>query len=217
MSDAGDLAVRKWWPNPGEVSIFKSHAESSRREVFSMQCRPTRAVRGRHLSRGLRDNPAVRGGSFAWRLIMEERFWAKVDLSDPEGCWPWMGSTSEKGYGRMHLRGKNTNAHRVSWELHFGPIPLARFICHSCDNPPCVNPAHLWLGDNTANMRDMVQKGRHRYLRGEEHGRATLTNADILEIRRIGRSETQKEIAMRYGVSRSIISQILLRRVWKHI
>ena len=100
------------------------------------------------------------------RLSLEERFWAKVKKTD--GCWVWTGSAQHNGYGYLHI-GDKTNrkpmrAHRVSWELHNGPIPTGLWVLHRCDNPPCVRPEHLWLGDRTDNMRDCAAKGRVRVI-----------------------------------------------------
>jgi hypothetical protein len=90
------------------------------------------------------------------------RFWAKVDKRGPDECWPWMASFNTKGYGRFCVYDRHiTRAHRVAWALHHGePVLPGTFICHSCDNRACCNPAHLWRGDNAANMLDMAQKGR---------------------------------------------------------
>lgn len=92
------------------------------------------------------------------RPSLEARFWSRVEKSD--GCWIWRGSRIPQGYGRMV---GDRYAHRFSWEIHFGEIPVGKFVCHSCDNPPCVNPAHLWIGDARANSQDRDRKGRGRY------------------------------------------------------
>lgn len=90
-------------------------------------------------------------------------FWPRVQISD--GCWEWQGSRSGYGYGTMKIAGAVVYAHRFSWELHFGLIPPRMFVCHHCDNPPCVRPDHLFVGTATDNARDRNAKGRDRYSR----------------------------------------------------
>lgn len=82
----------------------------------------------------------------------EERFWEKVDRSGgPEACWPWVALTSGSGYGAFQLDGRLQYAHRVAYEQMIGPIPPRVFVCHRCDTPSCVNPAHLFLGTEAVN------------------------------------------------------------------
>lgn len=95
------------------------------------------------------------------RPSLAERFWPKVERREPDECWPWKASVTGRGYGRFALSGKARHAHRVSYEIANGQAPGDLFVLHRCDNPPCVNPAHLFLGTNTDNVRDAVAKGRH--------------------------------------------------------
>ena len=152
--------------------------------------------------------------------IVGARFWIKVDMNGGLfACWPWMGARTERGYGRFGLGGKNRHAHRVAWELTYGPIPAGLWVLHHCDNPACVHPDHLFLGTHADNMADMSSKRRqakqHPNLRGELNGATKLTRSDVVTIREVlaagGRSS---ELARRFGVSRRAISLIASRTTW---
>lgn len=146
------------------------------------------------------------------------RFWSKVDRRGSDDCWEWQGSRDKDGYGRFHLRGSETKAHRFSFELHYGPIPVGKMVCHSCDNPPCVNPSHLWLGTNQDNINDAAEKGRTHSPKGELHPMAILTREDVEEIialRQKGYRYT--EIAERFDVTPGLVGGIIRGNIWPHI
>lgn len=151
------------------------------------------------------------------------RFWAKVDkTSSPNGCWLWMAFTKKPGHGTIHMGGRNTghiHAHRLSWILHFGPIPNGLYALHDCpggDNAACVNPAHLWLGSLGENATDMVGKGRSSF--GEKHWKHKLTWEQVAEIRfRYSNGGiTIKVLAERYGVGKSAIFRCIHYLSWNH-
>lgn len=95
--------------------------------------------------------------------MKREDFWTHVAIGQPEECWPWDRAKTGAGYGMLRLDGTNRYAHRTAYELVRGPIPRGAHILHSCDNPPCCNPAHLSIGSRSDNMRDCVAKGRQNH------------------------------------------------------
>jgi len=104
---------------------------------------------------------------------LRARFFRKVQKAEGDQCWLWTGYRDRDGYGKLRLGGgeRRVLAHRLSYELHKKPIPKGLCVCHSCDNPPCVNPAHLWTGTNDANREDSIAKGRNA--KGDRHGART--------------------------------------------
>lgn len=141
---------------------------------------------------------------------LAQRFWDKADLSGgPTACWVWTGSRHRFGYGFIRDQGKTLTAHRVSMELANGPIPVGMFVCHHCDNPPCVNPAHLFLGTARDNNADKVRKGR------ETAPHAKLTSTMVVEIRDARGSASQRVIGERFGVSQSTVSLIHAGLIWR--
>jgi hypothetical protein len=141
---------------------------------------------------------------------LPERFWSKVAKSaGPDACWLWTASLNN-GYGAYSLSvGRNALAHRIAYEDAAGPIPQGAHVLHRCDNPRCVNPAHLFLGTHSDNVRDMVTKRRHA--RGETHAGAKLSDVDVTAIRCLGviGAHTQRDLAAMFGVSRPHISKVL--------
>lgn len=151
---------------------------------------------------------------------LKERFWEKVDKRGPDECWEWQAGTC-RGYGVTSERGVQILAHRVSFEFAYGPIPEGMHVCHHCDNPPCVNPAHLFAGTPADNIQDMYAKGRNRDLGmpGDINPNASLTEAQVREIRDrlTGRYGEHVKLAREFGVSRLTIGDIANRRTWRHI
>jgi len=153
-----------------------------------------------------------------------EKFWSRVNRDGPTmprmdtPCWVWTGERSA-GYGRIMIDPLPVGAHRFAWTLANGPIPDGLFILHACDNPPCVNPAHLRPGTDRENVGDMIARGR-RYQppsAGILNSRAKLTPNEVREIRAIGNSEPRTHLAARYGVCPKTIRQILRREIWQSV
>lgn len=152
-------------------------------------------------------------------LSLEDRFISHIQKSAAHsGCWEWTGSKSYAGYGAFKINHKSCLAHRVSYALFVGQIPEGLCVCHSCDNPACCNPSHLFLGTHQDNMTDMQNKGRHpnNGARGENHGRHKLTKQEIYKIREmIEQRHLQKEIADIFGVNQATISYIKTKKNWE--
>lgn len=143
-------------------------------------------------------------------------FKAQIDRRGPNECWPFMGNRDVEGYGRMMLNGKYEKAHRLAFEMANGSIPEGLVVCHTCDNPPCCNPAHLFAGTNRENMDDMLAKGRS--CRGERNRHCKITAKDVIEIRawrEIG--APNPVLAEMYGLTPAVISKIGLRKIWRHV
>lgn len=149
------------------------------------------------------------------QLPFDERFWRSVEKAGPNECWLWGGYVGSRGYGFIKRDYRTLLAHRVSYETAYGPIDEGLSVCHRCDTPLCVNPAHLFLGTAQDNATDMCQKGRQPRPKGEAHGCAKLTEADVLEIR--ASTEKGKVLAARYGVAPSQISLIRNGKSWAHL
>lgn len=173
--------------------------------------------------------------------IMQFRFWPKVTFPE-EGleCWVWRGARNNHGYGQLNLDNKRIYAHRIAWEHCFGPIPHGLCVLHRCDNPPCINPAHLFLGTYVDNALDMVRKGRdaatrhpERVLRGDQHpshlrpetrprgeahSGAKLTVEKVREIRRrFAAGVAARALAREFGLGRSTIQHVIHRESWKSV
>jgi hypothetical protein len=140
------------------------------------------------------------------------------------GCWEWTGARSWSGYGRFAVRSHSTwrvvQAHRFAYERRYGPIPAGLEVCHTCDNPPCVNPAHLFVASHAENMADMWAKGRGRPPRnlGVRNGNAALTPNDVREIRALAAAgETHRSLATAFAITHEHIGRIVRREYWRSV
>jgi hypothetical protein len=143
-----------------------------------------------------------------------KRFWEKVDQTS--SCWEWTASRYHDGYGRFQLDGKSQSAHRVSWTLANGPIPDGECVLHTCDNPPCVRPSHLFLGTQQDNVDDMGAKGRKHDTSGAANPSAKITEEQARDIhRRASEGQPHKLIGKLHGLSRQQVGAIASGRHWK--
>lgn len=151
----------------------------------------------------------------ACKFTLERRFWRRVEFGN--GCWNWTGARTPVGYGTFHRNGANLYTHRVSYEMCIGTVPNGLCVLHKCDNPRCVNPAHLFLGTKKDNTEDARKKGRMAV--GEKLPQAKLTASTVLKIREIYAKGgvTQQALADRFGVEQQCIHKIVHRLRWTHI
>jgi hypothetical protein len=156
--------------------------------------------------------------SWAFRqLPFWERVAAQTEIN-ASGCHVFTGSKDDCGYGRINKDGKLVRLHRAVWERDHGEIAQGIVVCHTCDNRACINPAHLFVGTQADNIRDMDSKGRRRSLIGSAHGGAKLTEEQIPVIRSLlANGKTCAAIADMYGVSEGMIRHIYHGRAWTHI
>jgi hypothetical protein len=149
-------------------------------------------------------------------VVEPDRFWANADRPHgPDECWPWKNSTAAGGYGMIRTKAGRLKAHRVAYRLAHGPLTEGMSVCHTCDNPACVNPAHLYQGTHKQNMRDRAARGRGGDLRGERNGRARLTDDDIRAIR--ASDATNVALAAAFGVSDVMVSKVRRGVAWRHV
>lgn len=150
---------------------------------------------------------------------LRDRFWSKVRIAGPDECWEWAAYRKSGGYGQFMLeKGKFRTASRVSLALSGVVLGVNEMACHTCDNPPCVNPAHLFPGSQSMNGLDSVSKGRANRSRGAQHLSARLTPDDVRAIRAVPEAYgVTASLAREYGVSWVAIRNVRLRRTWKEV
>jgi hypothetical protein len=161
---------------------------------------------------------------------VSDDFWAQVDRSaGPGGCWPWLRRKQKGGYGQLHTalfgRPRTQLTHVVAFFLHFGWQPCRAnglVVRHTCDNPPCCNPAHLVSGTQKQNVRDAIERGRmrpeHKARPGAGNGRAKLDDQKVAEIRaRLTAGEPRRALRQEFGIGASVMSRIARRESWDHV
>ena len=148
-----------------------------------------------------------------------ERFWSKVERNHPDACWWWMASKNQTGYGLFSFAGKPKLAHRVAWELqNDATIPDGLLACHTCDQPACVNPRHIYIGTHQDNANDVTERDRRNHRRGEDNGVSKLTNRDVLEIvARFNKGESGRVIAADYDIGSSVVHNVMKGKTWSHL
>jgi hypothetical protein len=154
-------------------------------------------------------------------ITVDERFDLKVDRSaGPGACWPWTAGRYRAGYGAFSVADKPVKAHRYALRRALGrELSPDEWVLHSCDFPPCCNPAHLRVGDHNDNVADKVARGRVARQRGEAHGMARLTADQVVQVRAAYEAGgvLQRELAVRFGVSTSAIGLVVNRKNWSHL
>ena len=147
-----------------------------------------------------------------------DRFNLKWQIDKASGCWNWTAALAGKGYGQMKLpkQRKQGYAHRLSYMIHKGEIPNGKYVCHTCDNPKCVNPDHLFLGTSKDNQQDMKSKGRHLY--GERNTEHKLTEDAVRKIKQlVSDGISQSKIADMFGIQQMTVSRIKRGQRWSHV
>jgi hypothetical protein len=182
--------------------------------------------------------PLERRSDFLCPEALDDLFWPHVQRGGPGDCWPWTGHKDADGYGTQYYRvapgrRRPMRAHRMAYLLHHGEVPGHLLVCHTCDNPPCCNPAHLFVGTNGDNMADRNAKGRtargaaaglavvpiERRPQGERINTARLTADQARELRRLRRDEGVTYVALgkRFGISHVAARKIVVGENWRHL
>lgn len=142
-----------------------------------------------------------------------DRFWSKVSKKVEPPCWTWTGALFTTGYGQFRFPHKNARAHRVAWELINGKIPKGMHVLHTCDNPRCVRPSHLYVGSNQDNVDDKLRKGRQPF--GEWHGVSKLS-VEKVEAIRARATENLRVLAAVFKVSKATVWRVVRGINWTH-
>jgi hypothetical protein len=157
-------------------------------------------------------NPNIKGRYQRRKWSARQRL-DHYSASGANGCTLFTGAKDKDGYGKMRINGRDVRAHRVAWEIAYGPIPDGTLICHRCETPACISLGHLFAGSHLDSVADRKSKGR--VPRGARHGRSRLSDKMALEIYRA--KGTRQALADRYGVGRTTVGHIKRKETWRHI
>lgn len=152
------------------------------------------------------------------RLNKSKVHYEKNVIKNKEGCWGWNGSFVNAGYGQSILNNRTIHASRMSWIIHNGQIPEGLWVLHKCDNPPCTNPQHLFLGNSKDNTQDMIKKGRKYNCKGSDVHFSKLNEEQVKQIRiRLSNGEKAVNLSKEFGINQAALSAIKHKRTWKHV
>jgi hypothetical protein len=181
----------------------------------------------KHYQKNKRYGDPLAGKTYSQNKAGSEEYISENSEIDINDCWIWKKYKNNKGYGHPKFKGESILAHRLSYLTFIGEIPNNLHVLHNCDNPTCVNPKHLFLGTNQDNMKDRNNKNRQSRLKGKDHGRSKLVQEEVDEIRILYSAElaerargkgiqlTQRELAERFRVGETQISDIVNNKIWK--
>lgn len=147
------------------------------------------------------------------RKSLAQRFWEKVNVLMPDECWPWVGAKARRGYGMFKFGERHSQAHRVAYQFHYGVEPGDMCVLHHCDNPPCCNPAHLFLGTRYDNARDREDKGRG----GRINDKLTPGEVRLIRVMYASGEYSLPRIGRIFGCTHNNVSAIILFKTWKHV
>lgn len=143
-------------------------------------------------------------------------FWSGIQIKESDQCWPWQGTTIKGGYGQLNFQGQQIGAHRLAFLLAGGILLKNQDVCHTCDNPPCCNPKHLFAGTSKENNADCRAKDRH--MRGSRNSTAKLSDEVVLAMRADREAGmTYRALAKKYGVAHRTAWEVINGFAWKHL
>ncbi len=146
---------------------------------------------------------------------LQERLYAKLAVKGEDDCWEWNGWRHPQGHGQIGLNGTLIYTHRAAWQIAYGPIPEGMYVCHKCDNPPCCNPKHLFLGTAKDNVQDMLTKRRHSH--GDRHASKLSTERVVAIKALLAEGKTQQSVADEFNISRSMVGFIGRGQRWRYL